>query len=171
MVKIKRQVRILMISGILVVTPVSALGSTQIDVEPNEVSGGATIGDVLYESPNILNEVQSIWQKISSGNLEGAIEGILGAIGLLNPAHESARISNGEDGDNPYSDPETPEEVYDLEQHTDIVRSEIPQRLSQVVFSPSGQEAMAARSAQVQGYFILKRDEICSKPNWHLRCA
>jgi len=139
-----------MISGILVVTPVSALGSTQTDVEPNEVSGGATIGDVLYESPNILNEVQSIWQKISSGNLEGAIAGILGAIGLLNPAHESARISNGEDGDNPYSDPETPEEVYDLEQHTDVVRAEIPQRLSQIVFSPSGQEAMANQSAQVQ---------------------
>ena len=148
--KIESQVKIIILSGMVVVTPVSALGSTQTDVEPNGVSGGATIGEVLYESPNIVNEVQSIWQKISSGNLEGAIEGILGAIGLLNPAHESARISNGEDGDNPYSDPETPEEVYELEQHTDIVRSQIPQQLSQVVFSPKGQKALAEQSAQVQ---------------------
>ena len=150
--KIESQVKILMISGIVVITPMSAWGSTQPDTSesPNEVSGGSTIGDILYESPNIVDNVQSIWPKISSGNLEGAIEGILGAIGLLNPAHESVRISSGEDEDNPYANPETPEEVYDLEQHTDIVRTQIPQRLSQVVFSPSGQEAMAERNERVQ---------------------
>ncbi len=136
----------------MVITPVSARGSTQSDsgANTNEVVRSSTMGDVLYESPVSVNEVQSIWQKISSGNLEGAIEGILGAIGLLNPAHESARVSNGEDGDNPYAEPETPEEVYDLEQHTEAVRSQIPQELSQVVFSPSGQEAMANQSAQVR---------------------
>ena len=36
MVKIKRQVRILMISGILVVTPVSALGSSVLRLEKAE---------------------------------------------------------------------------------------------------------------------------------------
>ena len=143
--KIKKITTILMVS-IVITCPISVYGSTQTDGEGE----GATIGDVLYESPDLVNEVQSIWQKISSGNIEGAIEGILGAIGLLNPAHESARISSGEDGDNPYANPETPEEVYDLEQHTDVVRSQIPQKLSQVVFSTSGQEAMAERTAQVQ---------------------
>ena len=147
--KIKSQVKILILSGIMVISPLAGYASTQPNrgVEPDESS---TIGNVLWSTPNILNEVQTIFQQISSGNIEGAIEGVLGALGLLNPAHESVRISSGEDEDNPYANPETPEEVYDLEQHTDVVRSEIPQKLSQVVFSPSGQEAMANQSAQVQ---------------------
>ena len=150
--KIKNQLPILIVSTIVLIYPVSVYASTQPDggFEPNQIEVENPLEGIFSSYPTIFNRVESIFQQISLGNVEGAVDGILGAIGLLNPAYESVRISGGEEEDNPYANPEIPEEVQDLEQHTDIVRSEIPQKLSQVVFSPSGQSAMAEQSAQIQ---------------------
>ena len=97
--------------------------------------------------PDLVTEVRRIFQKIENGEYESAARDILNALGILNPAHESTEVGKDtestEEGENPYDNPETPREVYEAEQHADVVRSEIPQKLSQVVFSPSGQEAMA----------------------------
>ncbi|NJO93697.1 MAG: hypothetical protein HC820_03840 [Hydrococcus sp. RM1_1_31] len=82
--------------------------------------------------------------------------GILGELGLLDPADESSRvgeggtISDGSSDGNPYSNPETPEEVYELQRYTDVVRSEIPQELSQIVFGPEGQKSQSQQTEDLQ---------------------
>ena len=92
-----------------------------------------------------------IFRSINTGNIRGAINrilGILGQLGLLNPADESARVST--DPGNPYSNPQTPEQVYESQRHTDIVRSQIPQNLSQIVFGVRGQQALSQQARVVE---------------------
>ena len=72
----------------------------------------------------------------------------MGELGLVDPAYEASRIFT--DPDNPYSNPQTPEEVYDMQRHTDIVGSKIPQELSQIVFGQEGQKALSEQSQALQ---------------------
>lgn len=109
-----------------------------------------TSEEVLLQVPPIVSATKEIFRSISTGNIEGAIErflGILGELGLLDPAYQSARVATNPE--NPYSNPRTPEEVYDLQRHTDIVRSEIPQKLSQIVFGPQGQQVLYQQTQAV----------------------
>ena len=117
-----------------VLFPLSAYSSTEVETEY------ATFGE----------KAQTIYSQISSGDLDSAIRGILGALGIINPAHQSQRASSSEEEENPYANPETPEEVWELEQHTDILRSKMPQKLSQIVFSAKGQEKMAQESEAIE---------------------
>lgn len=146
------KVKAIMVCCVLVVYPLSVQAQSEggIKGQKEVTKQNLTIEEVLVEAPDIISDIKRIWQKITGGNVEGAIEAILGAIGIGNPAYESTRVGSGEEEDNPYANPETPEEVYDLERHTDIVRSQIPQKLSQVVFSPEGQKMMAEETAQVE---------------------
>ncbi len=155
----KRGIRKLIIIsciGGMMFLPLSVYGSTQPDdievdeIEVETVEGLGRIKEVLKQTPTVIQQVQKLYGQISTGDFNSAIEGILGAMGLLNPAQEAARISNSEDENNPYAHPETPQEVYELQKHTAIVRSQMPQQLSQIVFSHSGQEAMAIESEQIE---------------------
>ncbi len=151
----KKLIIIFCIGGMMFL-PLSVYGSTQPDdievdeIEVETVEGLGRIKEVLKQTPTVIQQVQKLYGQISTGDFNSAIEGILGAMGLLNPAQEAARISNSEDENNPYANPETPQEVYELQKHTAIVRSQMPQQLSQIVFSHSGQEAMARESEQLQ---------------------
>ncbi|MDJ0647139.1 MAG: hypothetical protein QNJ60_00395 [Xenococcaceae cyanobacterium MO_188.B19] len=147
--------RILEISLVgAVMLPLVAYGSTQpggaetasIEVE----NGDSGLGDIVRFAPTIIEKARTIYGQISSGDYDSAVVGILGALGIINPASESGQASNSEDSENPYANPETPEEVWELEQYTDYLRSKMPQRLSQIVFGRTGQEKMAAESEQIQ---------------------
>lgn len=110
-----------------------------------------TSREVLLQVPPIVSVSQEIFRSINTGNIEGAINrilGILGQLGLLNPASESERIRTNPE--NPYSNPQTPEEVYQWQRHSDIIRSEIGQKLSQVVFGVKGQQALLQQTQAVQ---------------------
>ncbi len=124
--QIRRQIFTITIIGV-VMLPVRVHGSTQISK---------------------IEEIKEIYDEISSGEVESALRRILELLGLIDPAEES-EIDNSEE-DNPYANPETPEEVWELENYEDIHRSRMPQKMSQIVFSKSGQEIMAAESEQVQ---------------------
>ena len=127
----------------IILSPLTAYGSTQaVGTNFDEV------GDAIGKIPTIVDDVRGIWKKLSLGNIQGAIEAALGAMGLLNPAYESSEAIS--DDDNPYANPETPEEVYEWEQHAEIVRAQFPQQLSQVIFSRSGQEAMVEQIERQQ---------------------
>ena len=117
-----------------VLFPLSAYSSTEVETE----------------SSTFREKAETIYSQISSGDLDSAIRGILGALGIINPAHQSQRASSSEEEENPYANPETPEEVWELEQHTDILRSKMPQKLSQIVFSAKGQEKMARESEAIK---------------------
>ncbi len=152
----RKKLLIIFCIGGMMFLPLSVYGSTQPDdieveeIEVETVEGLGRIKEVLKQTPTVIQQVQKLYGQISTGDLNSAIEGILGAMGLLNPAQEAARISNSEDENNPYANPETPQEVYELQKHTAIVRSQMPQQLSQIVFSHSGQEAMAIESEQIE---------------------
>lgn len=109
-----------------------------------------TSREVLLQVPPIVSNTKDIFRSINTGNIEGAIDrivGILGQLGLLDPAYESARV--GTDPSGPYSNPQTPEEVYSLQRYKDIVRSSSPQKASQVVFGQVGQSALFKQSQAV----------------------
>ena len=117
-----------------VLFPLSAYSSTEVETE----------------SSTFIEKAETIYSQISAGDLDSAIRGILGALGIINPPHQSQRASSSEEEENPYANPETPEEVWELEQHTDILRSKMPQKLSQIVFSAKGQEKMARESEEIK---------------------
>jgi hypothetical protein len=107
----------------------------------------------LIRVPPLVSATRGIFHNISRGNAQGAINGILGILGqlgLIDPADEAVRVASNPSGDNPYSNPQTPEEVYELQRHVDIVRSEIGQKLSHVVFGPEGQEALSQQLQAVE---------------------
>ncbi|MGH2414063.1 MAG: hypothetical protein ACRDEA_10300, partial [Microcystaceae cyanobacterium] len=124
----------------------------------NEETSPTTDDGGWLQIPAIVSTAQDIFRNISAGNISGAINGvlgILGELGLLDPADESARVGAGvtnpdsSSSGNPYSNPQSPEEVYELQRYVDLVRSEIPQKLSQMVFGPQGQTALAQQSQSI----------------------
>lgn len=127
------------------------------DTLPASIGGESGLSqaaqEVLLDISPILNETKEIFRSIKAGNIESSfnrILGVLGELGLLNPADESARLGSPGSSENPYSNPQTPEQVYELQRHGDIVRSEIPQRLSQVVFGQQGQKILAQQNQAIQ---------------------
>ena len=157
-----KQLKRLAVIGLLatVFFPAAAIASTQpLTNNPYENSSEPEVElsgeEVLVKIPPIINTSRQIYQQISTGNFEGAfagILGILGELGLLNPADEAARVASeslkpgGAQTGEPYANPKTPQEVYDLQRYVDLVRSTIPQRLSQIAFSPAGQQEMAQQA-------------------------
>lgn len=119
-------------------------------------SSAATWDEAIPQIPPIISASKGIFRNISRGNVDGALDGvisILGKLGILNPMEEAARASAGAtsaSSDRPYSNPQTPKEVYDLQRHVDAVRSEIPQNLSQIVFGPQGQQALDEQSQAIE---------------------
>lgn len=110
-----------------------------------------TSREVLLKVPPVVSATQDIFRSINTGDIQGAfnrIIGILGELNLRDPAHESDRVAT--ESENPYSNPQTPEEIYDRQRHADIVRAEISQKLSQVVFGPRGQQALSQQNQEVQ---------------------
>lgn len=152
----------------LALIPVSALAETlptnnnsidfenvPISEEPTDSSRLETSEETLLENPVLINTGEEIFRSISTGNYGGAISGLfglLGELGLIDPADSAARAGSesatpgSRDGQNPYSRPQTPTEVRELERYLRTVRTEIPQQLSQVVFGPKGQQALAEQN-------------------------
>jgi hypothetical protein len=123
-------------------------------IEGNNGTLPVTLEELL-KIPSIINATQEIFRSVNTGDITGTINhlsGILGKLGLLDPAYESTRIGTEavNKSENPYSHPQTPEEVYELQRHIDVVRSEIPQKLSQAVFGMQGQQALAQQNQFAQ---------------------
>lgn len=104
--------------------------------------------------PLIISASKQIFRSISTGDINGAISqvlGILGQMGLVDPANDAAQVAtNSGDSKNPYANPQTPEQVYDLQRHTDVVRSEDGQKLSQILFGPQGQQAAEVQLQDIE---------------------
>ncbi len=131
------------------VTPITAQNSAPVPVkEPGAL-----------QIPAIVSASQQIFRSINTGDIGGGIRqilGILGQMGLVDPATDAATVATdasnpgGSSSGNPYANPQTPEQVYNLQRHTDVVRSEDGQKLSQVVFGPQGQEAASVQLQAIQ---------------------
>lgn len=116
--------------------------------------------DIFLPVPPILDASQDIYQTISTGNVRGTLNriiGILGELGILNPADAAAQVGaradnipGGSSSGDPFSNPQTPAEVYDLQRNVDVIRSEMTQNLSQVVFGSQGQKAIADKNRAIQ---------------------
>lgn len=135
------------------------VGQGTLPVTKQKQGASLTGEEALRRIPSAISTTKDIFHSIGTGNIEGAINrilGILDQLGLVDPAYESARVGtdavNPGDliGDNPYSNPRTPEEVYELQRHLDTVRSEIPQKISQIVFGPQGRQTLLQQSQVVQ---------------------
>ncbi len=178
----KKQTRRVVVGTILaaLALPVSAYASLQpfnlpVDLpQPLDLPGGSgsnsgsspqgsesstTWDEAIPHIPPIINASKGIFRNISKGQINGALDGIigiLGQLGILNPAAEAARVAadsvsgGASSSDKPYSNPQTPKEVYDLQRHVEVVRSEIPQNLSQIVFGPQGQQALDEQSKTIE---------------------
>ncbi|MES1026197.1 hypothetical protein ABN584_25205 [Gloeocapsa sp. BRSZ] len=159
----KKLRRAIVFGSILTATilPFSAFASLQPinkDILPilgNNITLPENIQELL-KIPPIIDATQELFRSINSGNIKDTIDrlsGILGELGLLDPAYESTRIGTeaaNSTNENPYLHPQTPEEVYELQRHVDVVRSEIPQKLSQSVFGMQAQQALARQNEILQ---------------------
>jgi len=101
----------------------------------------------LLEVSEIVSTSENIFRDIISSDIDGALDNvsrILGQLGLPNPFEEAQQVAAdalaGRNGENPYANPQTPEEVYELQRYVDKVRASTPQKLSQVVFGLPGQQ-------------------------------
>lgn len=172
--------RSILIGCIAAVTlPITAYASLQpidLDIDPETViygndssqpwdeslpSGDETPAgweDVL-QIPPIINTSKDIYHSISSGNVNEVLNGvigILGELGLLNPTDAADNVGVGSESPagrgsgEPYANPKTPAEVYDMQRSVGTVRSEIPQNFSQVVFSPQGQQVLSQQAKAIQ---------------------
>jgi chemotaxis protein histidine kinase CheA len=152
--------------------PISALAETlptndnptafeQIPIyeELTDPSTNTTTEETLFEIPVLVNTGEEIFRSISTGNYGGAISGLfglLGELGLIDPADQAARVgsesANPRTGEsqNPYSHPKTPREVYDLERYLRTVRTEFPQKLSQIAFGQKGQQVLAKQNKALE---------------------
>lgn len=125
-------------------------------------SGSASWEDIFLPVPPIIDASRDIYETISVGNVRGTLDrliGILGELGILNPADVAAQkggqadppgTPGGNSSSDPFSNPKTPPEFYELQRNVDIMRSEITQGLSQVVFGPQGQQAIAEKTKAIQ---------------------
>lgn len=116
-----------------------------------------TIGEDLLQVPApIVNTGETILKNISSGNFNGTLDtifGALGQIGLINPDIESEQIWSeaiNPSSQNPYGNPQNPQGVYDLQRYIDAVGAQIPQQLSQAVFGQQGQQALSQLNQAIQ---------------------
>lgn len=139
--------------SILLLTSNLAFGSTLPEgkVEPKTVDievTTSTIDDVMNAIPLIIEEGKNIWHRIRGGDLDKTIEGILGAMGLIDPTLES--IIKASQKDNSYANPKTPLEVYRLEQYTEAERSIGSQKLLDSVFALEGQARMEIQKQQLK---------------------
>lgn len=133
--------------------PIDLSNIDNLGLPVNGQQNGSTLtgSEVLLQVPPIISTTKDIFRSINTGNIEGAINrilGILGELGLVDPAYEATRV--GTDPDNPYSDPQTPEEVYESQRHTDIARSEVTQKVSRIVFGPLGQKNLVQQEKALQ---------------------
>jgi hypothetical protein len=158
--KLHRNIIICLLMGVTVL-PASVYASTQPmdwDAVYEEVLSESGSEDDLLKVPGIALKTEEIWRSINAGDTEGAIYGffgLLGELGLVDPADISARLGEGtgEPGDseeNPYSNPKTPAQVYDLQRYTDLVRSEMSQKMSQTIFGTKGQQIRSEQAQALQ---------------------
>jgi hypothetical protein len=144
------------------ILPASVYASTQpIDWDSiyEDVLSNSEGEDDLLKVPGIALKTSEIWRSINAGDTEGAIYGffgLLGELGLFDPADISARLGDGtgepgsQEGKNPYSNPKTPAQVYDLQRYTDLVRSEMSQKMSQTIFGTTGQQIRSEQAQSLQ---------------------
>lgn len=94
--------------------------------------------------PEVIDRAEEIIESINEGDYEDAFYGVKGVIGLFDPQKEAntVAISN----DSIYSNPESPQETDRMGQAADVQQSQVSQRLSQIIFSDLGQEAIAEQN-------------------------
>jgi len=137
------------------------LGTTTSEQTPPTTAQNSTLTTTKQQGslqvPSIISVSKQIFRSISTGDINGAISqvlGILGQMGLVDPANDAAQVAtnaaNSGDSENPYANPQTPEQVYDLQRHTDVVRSEDGQKLSQILFGPQGQQAAEVQLQDIE---------------------
>ncbi len=134
------------------------LGTTISEQTPSTTAQNSTPTTTKQQGslqvPLIISASKQIFRSISTGDINGAISqvlGILGQMGLVDPANDAAQVAtNSGSRKNPYANPQTPEQVYDLQRHTDVVRSEDGQKLSQILFGPQGQQAAEVQLQDIE---------------------
>lgn len=134
------------------------LGTTISEQTPSTTAQNSTPTTTKQQGslqvPSIISVSKQIFRSISTGDINGAISqvlGILGQMGLVDPANDAAQVAtNSGSRKNPYANPQTPEQVYDLQRHTDVVRSEDGQKLSQILFGPQGQQAAEVQLQDIE---------------------
>ena len=99
--------------------------------------------------PVIYQETEKIYESINKGDFVTAIYGIMGLLGLFNPASEAAQVGTRtwQSGD-PYENPDTPYAVYEIQRNRDNIRVEQPQKISMGVFG-SGQTLRKSQQEQL----------------------
>ena len=115
-----------------------------------------TLSRLLNVPVPVIDYSEGIYQEINSGSLSSQLTGFgqtFGALGLIDPAFAgqqswSEAIDPG--SQSPYGNPQTPTDYYTLGKYSDTVASQIPQQLSQAIFSPHGQQVQQQQSQQVQ---------------------
>ncbi len=139
-------------SQTLPITPIAPITAQNSAPTPTRQQGSLQV-------PSIVSASQQIFRSINTGNINGAIRqilGILGQMGLVDPATDADQVatdasnSGGSSAGNPYANPQTPEQVYDLQRHTDVVRSEDGQKLSQILFGSQGQQAAEVQLQDIE---------------------
>lgn len=122
----------------------------QLPSEVRDSEAYRTGKDVLLQVQPIVSTTQDIFRIINSGDIEGAFKrilGLLGDLGLVDPAYEASRV--GIDPESPYYNPQTPEQIYEWQRNKDVARTETGQRVSQIVFGKQGQEALFKQNQAV----------------------
>jgi hypothetical protein len=159
--KLPRNIVVCCLIGVFIL-PATVYASTQpIDWDAiyEETLSNSEGEDDLLKVPGIALKTEEIWRSISAGDTEGVIYGffgLLGELGLFDPADISARLGDGtgepgaSEGKNPYSNPKTPAQVYDLQRYTDLVRSEMSQKMSQTIFGTKGQQIRSEQAQSLQ---------------------
>lgn len=101
-----------------------------------------SVEKIISEAPEIISKTKEVIENINLESLEKVLGTVLGDIGLIDPqvaANNTAILGN-------YSNPESIEEIDKMAQASDAQQSQVIQRLSQIVFSQQGQEAIAEQN-------------------------